>query len=1274
MRKRTGRGRVLSALVATTVAFGSVAVVSSPAAAAGTVTITDHTDITEGVATVFNVNRTDPTNGETIEYTIGGDNPADVAVTAEGDGAIDGVLTFAPGQSDQTLTITAIDDLDGETGESFSITLSNSSDGSSLPGAETANILDDGDAGTLSFSAASQSTTETDSPTNLIATVTRTGGTEGQVQVTVSEASADLEISGGSSTILTFQPGDAQENASITVVGDNVIEALESPTVVLSAPTNGGVLGATTVHQVDITDDDGLVTFGTLSSTATEDDGSGSPNTVNVTISRAGTGESTTVTIGSSSTGDVLGDTIIIGAGALSGDATITIVGDDVAEAFESITLSIDSVDGNATTNESTSAVNVTDDDVAPVGGADGYAVDEDGSLDTSMASPGILDNDTDADSGDGPGNLTATQLTSPSNGSLGSFDGATGHFTYTPTPQFSGVDSFTYEVSDGTNVTGPITVTITVNGENDPPTAVDDAYDVDEDTVLDVDVANGVRNANDSDVEDALADLSISLDTGPLRGDLVLNADGSFAYTPDENFSGVDSFTYTLTDTGLLTASATVTITINDVNADPVAVDDTFFDVPSGTSSAYSVLFEGAPDSDQDGDPITITDWDAISAAGAAVSCAGGTICSYSPAGGFLGEDTFTYTISDGNGGFDVGLVTLFVGMPRDCDPFPRIGGTITGTSGDDVICGTAAADTILGGGGNDVILGLGGDDTLDGGDGSDAINGGGGTDTIVHNGTSGVDVIVASAGSAGDDTHGDIERVIVDGLGGGDTVVVTPSPDVAFEVNGGAGFDRLEYQKAGLTNVVDTGTRITADGVLDVEYSSFETVLTEGTGFFGGAGPDSPALGTAPIFINSPAGGLHIDLLGGSDQVEIEFGALAGVVEVVDSGASGDDTLKVYGQTGSGDVINLGDTSVTSSGQTITYADMEQVIIDGRGGDDTINVNLGSEVGAAAFPLPSFVLLQGGGGTDLAVLTYPQSCTIDEEASPVTISLSDGTVVTLDPTLEGADVTCAGVRSVVSSASGYWMARASGGIFAFGQVQTYGSAPAGAPLSALDNHPANVGHWAVEEDGTVHAFGLAQHFGDADEFTLNGKIVSLASSRTGDGYYLLGTDGGVFSYGDAAFHGSTGNIVLNQPVVSMAANPAGEGYWFVATDGGIFTFGPDTEFHGSVPFVLGPNVSLAQPIVGMTPTASGQGYWLVAADGGIFAFGDAVYYGSVPEALGPGVLPNEPIVGIVASPTGNGYWIVAADGGVFAFGDAFFWGSMGAGSTITDMIAFAG
>jgi len=1166
MTKRTGWGRVWSALVATTVAMGSVVVVASPAGAAGTVTVTaDQTDIVEGTSGTFTVTRSDTTEADDIPFTVtASDSPADIASVTDDDiSPNDSSLRFEVGETTRVITVTAFDDADGELGETVTVDLqAGANTAVGAPGSANSNLIDDvtGDQGTVSFTSSGTGVTETDTDFGVPATLQRVGGSEGTVAVTPAGSNADITVPGA---LITWLPGDDLDKSfNVTVVGEDLAEGpTPEPHIVTLTPSAGTTTSA--------------------------------PNTFTVTIT-----------------------------------------------------------------------------DEVPVGGPDTYGVPEDGALNTAItADPSVLANDTP---GEGAA-LTAVLPSVPANGSVALLPN--GNFTYTPDPNFSGPDSFTYTARDGAGSdSAPITVTITVNGVNDPPTAVNNAYPVNEDSVLTVNVANGVRNSNDSDVEDAVGALSVAVNTPPAQGDLVFNSNGSFTYTPDANFSGVDSFTYVLTDSGGLTDNATVTITVNDFNADPVAVDDTFFDVPAGVTSAYSVLFVGTPDSDQDGDSITITAWDATSTAGGTVSCLGGTICSYNPAAGFLGIDTFTYTISDGNGGTDVGLVTLFVGMPRDCDPFPRIGGTITGTEGDDVICGTNAADTIVGGGGDDVILGLGGNDTLDGGAGSDALNGGAGTDTVVHNGTTGTDVITASAGSAGNDTHGDVERVVVNALGGGDTVVVTPSASVALEVHGGTGFDRLEYQKAGLTNVVDSGSRITADGVLDVDYTSFETVLTEGTGFFGGEGPDSPALGTAPIFINSPAGGLHIDLLGGSDQVEIEFGALAGVVEVVDTGADGDDTLKVYGQTGLGDVIEVGDTSVTSAGQTINYEDMERLIVDGRGGDDTINVNLGTEVAAAAFPLPGFVLLQGGGGTDLAVLTYPQSCTIDQTASPVTISLSDGTVVTLDPTLEGADVTCGGVRNVVSSASGYWMARASGGIFAFGQVQTYGSAPSGAPLSALDNHPANIGHWAVEEDGTVHAFGLAQHHGDADEFVLNGAIVSLASSRTGDGYYLLGTDGGVFSYGDAAFHGSTGNIVLNQPVVSMAANPAGEGYWFVATDGGIFTFGPETSFHGSVPLALGPGVPLAQPIVGMTPTATGNGYWLVAADGGIFAFGDAQYYGSVPEALGPGVLPNQPIVGIVASPTGNGYWIVAADGGVFAFGDAFFWGSLGAGSTITDLVAFAG
>ncbi len=364
---------------------------------------------------------------------------------------------------------------------------------------------------------------------------------------------------------------------------------------------------------------------------------------------------------------------------------------------------------------------------------------------------------------------------------------------------------------------------------------------------------------------------------------------------------------------------------------------------------------------------------------------------------------------------------------------------------------------------------------------------------------------------------------------------------------------------------------------------------------------------------------------------------------------------------------------TGVASSGEEISYESIERLEIDSAAGDDTIRMDLGAGAALpAAVPLPSTVVVAGGSGTDVLFLEYPQSCVIDQAASPVKITLDDGTIVLLASSLEGADVTCAGDRQVVSSASGYWMARSSGGTYAYGEVHWYSHVLGGDPVAALDNHPANIGIWVVESDGTVHAQGRSRFFGDVDHLTLNAPIVSMASSRTGDGYHLLGQDGGVFSFGDARFYGSTGNLTLNRPVVSMASNPAGEGYWFVGDDGGIFTFGPETGYHGSVPEAL-PGVTLNQPVVGMTPTASGNGYWLVARDGGIFAFGDARFYGSVPGVLAPGVSLNEPIVGIVASPTGKGYWIVARDGGVFAFGDAAFYDSLG-GQGVTDVVGFAG
>ena len=54
-----------------------------------------------------------------------------------------------------------------------------------------------------------------------------------------------------------------------------------------------------------------------------------------------------------------------------------------------------------------------------------------------------------------------------------------------------------------------------------------------------------------------------------------------------------------------------------------------------------------------------------------------------------------------------------------------------------------------------------------------------------------------------------------------------------------------------------------------------------------------------------------------------------------------------------------------------------------------------------------------------------------------------------------------------------------------------------------------------------------------------LNGQVVGIAASPTGEGYWLVATDGGVFSFGSAPFEGSMGGQRVNSPIVGIAAYP---------------------------------------------------------------------------------------------------------------------------------------
>ncbi|MCJ7567641.1 MAG: cadherin-like domain-containing protein, partial [Anaerolineales bacterium] len=178
----------------------------------------------------------------------------------------------------------------------------------------------------------------------------------------------------------------------------------------------------------------------------------------------------------------------------------------------------------------------------------------------------------------------------------------------YTPSLNWSGTDTFTYTVTDTDGDPSTATVTVTVTAVNDPPVAVDDSYNLDEDTSLTI-AAPGVLG-NDTDVDNVPGELTASWMSGPGNGSLTLNPNGSFTYTPDNNFSGTDTFTYEVCDPSSACSSTNVTIVVNpipdpqvfisvspsDVTLDPndVITFDLLFG-NRGPGTAYGIVISGA-------------------------------------------------------------------------------------------------------------------------------------------------------------------------------------------------------------------------------------------------------------------------------------------------------------------------------------------------------------------------------------------------------------------------------------------------------------------------------------------------------------------------------------------------------------------------------------------------------------------------------------------------------------------------------------------------------
>jgi large repetitive protein len=298
----------------------------------------------------------------------------------------------------------------------------------------------------------------------------------------------------------------------------------------------------------------------------------------------------------------------------------------------------------------------------APVANTDTVAAVEDTPITYSASQ--LLSNDTDAD-----GNtLFIDSVASVSGGTVVlNLDGTV---SFTPVANFNGQAFFTYIATDGKPIDSdslPVTVTVNVASVNDSPVAINDSIVTVEDTLVNGDVLIANPTTADSDVDSG--SLTVAVVTPPANGILVLNPTGTFTYTPNSNFNGTDTFTYKANDGSLDSNIATVTITVTAFNDAPVAVND-LLSVASNAVTNFGVL---GNDTDVDGGPLTITHVNGSAYTPAAnITLANGmlnfTVATgvynfvYIPDSGFVGIETFNYTINDGVGGVSTATVTLNV------------------------------------------------------------------------------------------------------------------------------------------------------------------------------------------------------------------------------------------------------------------------------------------------------------------------------------------------------------------------------------------------------------------------------------------------------------------------------------------------------------------------------------------------------------------------------------------------------------------------------------
>jgi VCBS repeat-containing protein len=345
--------------------------------------------------------------------------------------------------------------------------------------------------------------------------------------------------------------------------------------------------------------------------------------------------------------------------------------------------------DGDSDSGTGTITIQVNPINDPPLAGVDVFATTP-GSGFTISPAAGVLANDIDAE-GDA---LVAVIVAPPANGTINFADD--GSFSYMPNAGFSGIDSFTYDVVEATSSSAagvsaarltakahaPTTVSINVSTTNTAPTANNQTVNTNEDTSKSI-----TLTGSDPDGHAIRFDIA----TPPAHGRLA-GSGSVLRYFPDDNYSGSDTFTFTVTDGFSVSPAGTVTINIAPINDAPVGAEDVYGVAAGNSLNVAAGIGVLANDTDIEGTSLTATLTQNVISGTLNLQPNGAF--TYTPHAGFVGTDHFRYRAGDGTLQSQVTKVTINVragniapvatGMTVTTIEDSAVGITVTGTDAD--------------------------------------------------------------------------------------------------------------------------------------------------------------------------------------------------------------------------------------------------------------------------------------------------------------------------------------------------------------------------------------------------------------------------------------------------------------------------------------------------------------------------------------------------------------------------------------------------------------